>query len=47
LSEGQLFYLYKRWGEKTVAGYAQEMSDKQYVLPYPESEIINGGRVQE
>lgn len=47
LSEGQLFYLYKRWGEKTVAGYAQEMSDKQYVLPYPDSEIINGGRVQE
>ena len=47
LCEGQLFYLYKRWGEKMVAGYAQEMSDKQYVLPYPDSEIINGGRVQE
>lgn len=41
---GQLFFQYKRWNLEDVFGI--EMNDKTYVLPFPESETITGGRDQ-
>jgi hypothetical protein len=44
---GQMFYFYKRLGVKNIPNYeSMEMSDKLYVLPYPDEEVINGNRVQ-
>lgn len=45
LSEGVMFYYYKRTGATTIPHYAEVMGDAQYVLPYPEFEIISG-RIQ-
>lgn len=44
ISEGVLFFQYKRWGEKLIPNLAenQTMSDKQYVIPYPDFEIQSG-----
>ena len=41
---GHLFFLYKRWGVENVFGTT--MGDAQYVLPFPEEEIITGNREQ-
>ena len=41
---GHLFFLYKRWGLEDVFGTT--MGDAQYVLPFPEDEILNGNREQ-
>ncbi|MDR1273450.1 MAG: RagB/SusD family nutrient uptake outer membrane protein [Odoribacteraceae bacterium] len=46
VSLGQLFYFYKRWNVPTVLGYASPMTDAEYVLPYPDEEVIRGGRYQ-
>jgi hypothetical protein len=46
VSLGQLFYFYKRWNVSTVLGYAPSMTDAEYVLPYPDEEVIQGGRIQ-
>ena len=46
VSLGQLFYFYKRWGVENVVGYANPMGDPEYVLPYPDEEVISGNRVQ-
>lgn len=44
---GQMFFFYKRLGVKTILNYeSAEMSDVEYVLPYPDDEVINGGRIQ-
>ena len=45
LSEGVMFYYYKRMGEKRIPHYEGEMTDEQYVLPYPAFEF-QAGRVQ-
>lgn len=45
LSEGVMFYYYKRTETKTIPNYTEDMEDAQYVLPYPEFEI-QSGRVQ-
>jgi len=45
LSEGVMFFYYKRTGAITIPQYTQEMGDAQYVLPFPDIEIENG-RVQ-
>ena len=45
LSEGVMFYYYKRTGEKRIPHYEGEMTDEQYVLPYPAFEF-QAGRVQ-
>ena len=42
---GQLFFLYKRLGLDVV--FETEMTDEQYVLPFPDAEIINGNREQD
>jgi len=44
--EGQLFYFYKRQGLNQIADYLGEMTDKEYMLPYPVTEVIYGNRVQ-
>jgi len=46
VSLGQLFYFYKRWGVENVVGYANPMGDSEYILPYPDEEVISGNRVQ-
>ncbi|MRT93719.1 RagB/SusD family nutrient uptake outer membrane protein [Ancylomarina sp. 16SWW S1-10-2] len=50
IQEGQLFYFYKRKGMTSFARQtgeaANEMTDENYVLPYPDIEI-EFGRVQE
>ncbi|WP_162426103.1 RagB/SusD family nutrient uptake outer membrane protein [Pontibacter pudoricolor] len=48
VSEGQLFFYYKRLGQTTIPGLSEstEVGDKIYVLPYPDSEIEFGNRVQ-
>ncbi|WP_285008265.1 RagB/SusD family nutrient uptake outer membrane protein [Pedobacter faecalis] len=46
VSEGQLFFFYKRLGLTTVPGYTGTVGDNVYVLPYPQSEIEFGNRVQ-
>ncbi|CAL1517995.1 RagB/SusD family nutrient uptake outer membrane protein [Chitinophaga sp. MM2321] len=48
LSEGQLFFYYKRLGFTTYPGLAADRvaNDALYVLPYPANEIEFGGRIQ-
>lgn len=46
ISEGQLFFFYKRMGRTTIPGYANPVGDNIYVLPYPANEIEFGNRVQ-
>lgn len=43
IGEGQLFFYFKRLGFKYIPDYAGEMSDIQYQMPMPDSEVINGG----
>jgi len=43
IAEGQLFYYYKRLGLKYIMGYAEQMTDTEYQMPIPDSEILNGG----
>jgi hypothetical protein len=45
LSEGVMFFYYKRTGMEQIPQYTKEMGDAQYVLPFPDIEIANG-RVQ-
>lgn len=45
ISEGVMFYYYKRTGATNVPHYAEEMEDAHYVLPYPAFEL-QVGRVQ-
>ena len=35
ISEGVMFYYYKRTGCKSIPNYSEEMTDTQYLLPYP------------
>lgn len=44
ISEGVLFFQYKRWGDKVIPDLAENktMSDEQYVIPYPDFEIQSG-----
>ena len=45
IQEGQLYYFYKRLGYKSFPGVGNiEMSDEQYVFPYPDIEIDLGNR---
>lgn len=48
VSEGQLFFFYKRRGLKHIPGLsdALEANDTIYMLPYPDSETEFGNRVQ-
>ena len=46
LTEGQLFFYYKRLGFSTIPNYEGEMSDETYMVPYPTEEFIYGNRVQ-
>lgn len=46
VSLGQLFYFYKRWGVENIVGYAGSMGDTEYILPYPDEEVISGNRIQ-
>jgi hypothetical protein len=46
ISEGQLFYYYKRLGFAAIPNYSATADDKIYVLPYPQAEIEFGQRVQ-
>lgn len=48
VSEGQLFFFYKRLGMTSFPGLATSLiaDDKIYVLPYPDAEIEFGNRVQ-
>lgn len=43
VSEGQLFYYYKRRGNVSVPGTAKVMGNNYYVLPLPQREIEMGG----
>ena len=45
LSEGVMFFYYKRTGAAVVPHYTEEMGDDEYLLPYPAFEI-QAGRVQ-
>lgn len=45
LSEGVMFYYYKRTGTTVVPHYSEEMSDNEYLLPFPAFEL-QAGRVQ-
>lgn len=42
LCEGQLFYLYKRLNLANIPFYQPTMTDKMYVLPLPDDEILYG-----
>lgn len=46
LSEGQLFFYYKRTGATNILGLSDDtvLGDDEYVLPYPDSEILVGNR---
>ena len=44
ISEGQLFYYYKRLGRTSITGTSQAMNNTVYVLPMPDKEIQMGGR---
>lgn len=44
VSEGQLFYYYKRIGATTIPGTSRAMNHNAYVLPLPEKELNMGGR---
>ena len=39
ISEGQLFYYYKRLGKLTIPGTSTVMNDDIYVLPMPDREL--------
>lgn len=43
VGEGQLFFYYKRLGLKNIPGYVGEMTDAEYQMPMPDSEMVNGG----
>jgi hypothetical protein len=45
LSEGVMFYFYKRTGATVVPHYPEVMGDEEYLLPYPAFEL-QAGRVQ-
>ncbi|MGN0068880.1 MAG: RagB/SusD family nutrient uptake outer membrane protein [Prevotella sp.] len=45
VSEGQLFYFYKRLGALSITGTNAEMNNHVYVLPIPDVELEFGGRV--
>lgn len=45
LSEGVMFYYYKRTGATSVPHYPEQMGDDEYLLPYPAFEL-QAGRVQ-
>lgn len=45
ISEGVMFYHYKRTGATSVPHQTEEMGDTQYVLPYPAFEL-QAGRIQ-
>lgn len=44
VSEGQLFYYYKRLGKLSMPGTSKVMDNSIYVLPLPQKEIEIGGR---
>ena len=44
ISEGQLFFYYKRRGQTVIPGGVQTMDDKAYRLPFPEVEMEFGNR---
>jgi starch-binding outer membrane protein, SusD/RagB family len=44
VSEGQLFYYYKRRGKTSIVGTSRVMDNSIYVLPLPQREIEMGGR---
>jgi hypothetical protein len=46
IAEGQLFYYFKRRGFETIPGLSAPMDDVKYILPYPDSEVEYGQRVQ-
>lgn len=48
ISEGQLFFFYKRLGKTTFPGLSASIvaNDKIYLLPYPNNETEFGNRVQ-
>ncbi|WP_270087870.1 RagB/SusD family nutrient uptake outer membrane protein [Sphingobacterium sp. SYP-B4668] len=48
VSEGQLFFFYKRMGLEHIPNYSSPnvIDDQIYMLPYPQQEIEFGGRVQ-
>ena len=37
--EGQMFYCYKRLGEKSIMFSYSQLGDDEYILPLPESEF--------
>lgn len=43
IGEGQLFFYYKRLGFPSIMDYGKEMTDVEYQMPMPDSEIANGG----
>ena len=45
LGEGEIFFYYKRTGEKKIQNFEDDMTDADYLLPYPDSET-SAGRVQ-
>lgn len=46
ISEGQLFFYYKRLGRETIPGLSETvtLNDDVYVLPYPDNELEFGNR---
>lgn len=40
-----MFYYYKRTNATTIPNFSKEMSDTEYLLPYPDFEL-QSGRVQ-
>ena len=42
ISEGIMFYYYKRTGCKSIHNYSEEITDTQYLLHYPTFEIQSG-----
>jgi hypothetical protein len=44
VSEGQLFYYYKRVGKTSIVGTSKAMDNTIYVLPMPLTELEMGGR---
>lgn len=48
ISEGQLFFFYKRTGTQHIPGLSSQIiaDDAIYMIPYPDSEIEFGNRIQ-
>lgn len=44
VSEGQLFYYYKRRGKTSIPGTSRAMDNSVYVVPLPQKELEMGGR---